>query len=82
MAFDPFALDRDIARGARAARRFLRALRRDLPSAEMDHPLAPLRWVAGKTTFDEVSASLDELDQYDTSALDEIFVDVPECGEL
>lgn len=22
----------------------------------MDHPLAPLRWVAGKTTFDEVSA--------------------------
>lgn len=55
MAVDPFALDRDIARGAKAARRFLRALRRDLPSAEQDHPLLPVRWVAGKTTFDEVS---------------------------
>lgn len=56
MAFDPFALDRDIARGAKAARRFLHALRRDLPSAEEDHPLAPVRWVAGKTTFDELSS--------------------------
>jgi len=56
MALDPFALDRDIARGAKAARRFLRALRRDLPSAEEDHPLAPVRWVSGKTTFDEVSS--------------------------
>lgn len=55
MAIDTLALDRDIARGARAAQRFLESLRRNLPRAEEDHPLASVRWVAGKTTFDEVS---------------------------
>lgn len=55
LSLDLFALDRDIARGVRAVRAFHRALRRDLPRAEEDHPLASVRWVSGQTSFDEIS---------------------------
>lgn len=56
LSFDPFALDRDIARAARTARRFRRALREDPKRADEERPLERLRSVAGKTRFDEVSA--------------------------
>lgn len=56
LAFDPFALDRDIAHGARAARKLCRALRQGSPRAEEAHSLTQLRSVAGKTRFDAVSS--------------------------
>lgn len=55
LPFDPLALDRDLSRGARASRHFLRALEHDLPLAEQDLPFAGIRWVSTKTTFDALS---------------------------
>lgn len=55
LPFDPLSLDRDLARGARAARAFCRDLRHDLARAEQEHPLEPVRWVAGKTTFEALA---------------------------
>lgn len=61
LSFDPFALDRDIARGAQSSRTFFRSLRRDFPQAEAAHPLQNLRAVSGKTAFDKL-ASMPETD--------------------
>jgi hypothetical protein len=54
-AIDPLKLDRDIARAARAERRWWRTLRSDVDRAAADAWYEPVRYVTTRTTYLEVA---------------------------